>query len=83
MYKNNEGIWYDSVMNPDRLFISSRNNAPDSRFSTSIPTKVHHLYSSSEAPFVNNGGDLLSPTDTNLEVSTCPQVTNRITFRQP
>ncbi|XP_020625922.1 MAR-binding filament-like protein 1-1 isoform X2 [Orbicella faveolata] len=67
MYKDTEGKWYESIMNPDQLFKSSRNNALDSRFSASIPTKVHHLYSSSKAPFVNNGVDLLSLTDTNLE----------------
>lgn len=68
-------------MNPDQLFISSRNNIPDSRFSASIsiPTKVHHLYSSS-SPFVNSGVDLSNLTDTNLEVSTCPQVTNNFIF---
>ena len=81
MYGDTEGIWYDSIMNPDQLFTSSRNNAPDSRFSTSIPTKVHHLYSSSKAPFVNNGVDLLSLTDTNLEVSTSPQVTNNVNLK--
>lgn len=68
MYKDTEGIWYDSIMNPDQLFISSRNNVPDSRFSTSIPTKVYHL-SSSKAPFVNSGVDPFNLTDANLEVS--------------
>lgn len=83
MYKDTEGKWYESIMNPDQLFKSSRNNALDSRFSASIPTKLHHLYSSSKAPFVNNGVDLLSLTDTNLEVSTCPQVSNNFIFKQP
>ena len=69
MYKDTEGIWYDSIMNPDQLFIPSRNNVPDSRLSTSIPTKGHHLYSSSKAPFVNSGVDPFNLTDANLEVS--------------
>ena len=58
-------------MNPDQLFISSRNNVSDSRLSTPIPMEVHQLYSSSTAPFVNSGVDLLGLTETNLGVSTC------------